>query len=109
MASAHFDHFAAHVMTAVGTDDVRRQDLAALRADLQLARLQGIVGASGTGASVGVLAFRDGHVRFSSRLSRFRQNIVTGDYHRARIQECERIMLALGVTHVKRTPDRVVS
>ena len=62
----HFDDFATHVVAAIGTDDMCRQDVAALRADVQLARFFRVVRAAGAGASVGVLAFGNGHDCFSS-------------------------------------------
>ena len=56
-----FDHFPAHVMSAIRTNHVRGHRRAALRARVQLLRLFGVVGSAGPGPGVGVFALWNGH------------------------------------------------
>jgi hypothetical protein len=57
------DHRAAHVMSAVGADDVRHHHRATLGAGMQLLGLQRVVRTPLAGPGIGMLALGKGHGR----------------------------------------------
>jgi hypothetical protein len=64
LIARRFDHDAAHVVAAVGTDAVRRDGGATLRAVLQAHGLDAVMSPAASAASVGMFSFGNSHGRF---------------------------------------------